>query len=42
MLEDMLDVNDDDSRKLAIDYDKIEQAISGDRNFSIACKLDVR
>ncbi len=42
MLGDMLDVNNDDARKLAIDYDTIEQAISGDRNFSIACKLDVR
>jgi hypothetical protein len=33
MLEDMLDVNDNDARKLAIDHDKIEKALSADRNF---------
>jgi hypothetical protein len=37
MLEDMLVNNaDSDARKLAIDQDKIEQALTGDRNFSIA------
>ena len=40
MLEDMLANNaDSDARKLAIDQDKIEQALTGDRNFSIACEL---
>jgi hypothetical protein len=42
MLEDMLDVNESDARKLAIDHDKIEQALKGDRNFSISCELGVR
>ena len=42
MLEDMLDVNQSDARKLAIDHDKIEQALTGDRNFSISCELGVR
>jgi hypothetical protein len=41
LLEDMLDVNHGDARKLAIDRDKIEQALSADRNFSIACELGV-
>ncbi len=41
MLEDMLDVNESDARKLDIDHDKIEQALTGDRNFSIACELGV-
>ena len=44
MLEDMIDVNESDAslRKLAIDHDKIEQALTGDRNFSISCELGVR
>jgi tRNA U54 and U55 pseudouridine synthase Pus10 len=45
MLEDMLDVNESDARKLAIDHDKIEQALTGDRNLSIisfSCELGVR
>ena len=42
MLEDMLDVNESDARKLAINHDKIEQALTGDRNFSISCELGVR
>ena len=41
MLEDMLDENGD-ARKLAMDQDKIEQALTCDRNFSIACELGVR
>ena len=42
MLEDMLDVNESDARKLALNHDKIEQALTGDRNFSISCELGVR
>jgi hypothetical protein len=42
MLEDMFDVNESDARTLAIDHDKIEQALTGDRNFSIPCELGVR
>jgi hypothetical protein len=42
MLEAMLDVNESDARKLAIDHDKIGQALTGDRNFSISCELGVR
>ena len=42
MLEDMLDVKDGDARKLAMEQDKIEKALSGDRNFSISCELGVR
>jgi hypothetical protein len=42
MLEDMLDNNEGDARKMAIDQEKIQQALSGDRNFSIACELGVR
>ena len=42
MLEDMLDKNEDDARKLVIDQDKIRQALTGDKNFSIACELGVR
>ena len=42
MLEDMLDVNQSDARKLAIDHDKMEQALTGDRNFSISCELGGR
>ncbi len=38
MLEDMLDANDGDARNMAIDHEKIEQALSSDRNFSIACQ----
>ena len=44
MLEDMLDNNEGDARKLAIDQDKMQQALTGDRkfrNFSIACELGV-
>ncbi len=39
--QDMLDNSEGDARKLAIDQDKIQQALTGDRNFSIACKLGV-
>ncbi len=42
MLEDMVDGNDCDSRPLQVDQDKIQVALSGDRNFSIACELGVR
>ncbi len=42
MLEDLLDVHESDARKLAIDHDKIEEALTGDRNFSISCELEVR
>ncbi len=42
MLEDMLDENAGDARKLAMDQDKIEQALTCDRYFSIACELGVR
>ena len=42
MLEDMLDENAGDDRKLAVDQEKIEQALTSDRNFSIACELGVR
>jgi hypothetical protein len=40
MLEDMLD--DSESRPIAMDQAKIEQALNGDRNFSISCELGVR
>ena len=40
MLEDMLD--DSESRPIAMDQAKIEQALYGDRNFSISCELGVR
>ena len=44
MLEDMLDDNEGEDRKLAIDQDKIQQAltVTVDRNFSISCELGVR
>ena len=42
MLEDMLDGNDGESRALEMDQAKIEQALNGDRNFSISCELGVR
>jgi hypothetical protein len=47
MLEDMLDGNEDAagesvSRQVAIDQDKIQQALSSDRNFSVSCELGVR
>ena len=42
MLEDMLDNNEGDARKSVIDQDKMQQALTGDRNFSIACELGVR
>ena len=42
MLEDMLDENAGDDRKLAMDQDKIEQALTCDRNFCIACELGVQ
>ena len=42
MLEDMLDGNDCESRPLELDQAKIEQALNGDRNFSISCELGVR
>jgi hypothetical protein len=42
LLEDMLDENAGDDRKLAVDQEKIEQALTSDRNFSIACELGVR
>ena len=42
MLEDMLDVNESDARILDIDHDKIEQALTGDRNISISCEPGVR
>ncbi len=42
MLEDMLDVNEKSFlRKFVLDHDKMEQALSGDRNFCIACELGV-
>jgi hypothetical protein len=41
MLEDMLDKNEGDARKSVIDQDKMQQALTGDRNFSIACELGV-
>jgi hypothetical protein len=42
MLEDMLDANNCDSRPVELDQTKIEQALNGDRNFSISCELGVR
>jgi hypothetical protein len=36
MLDDMLDVNESDARKLVINHDKIKQALTGDRKFSIS------
>jgi hypothetical protein len=42
VLEDMLDVNESDARKSAIDHDKIRQALIGDRNFRISYELRVR
>ncbi len=47
MLEDMLDGNEpapceSECRQVAIDQDKIQQALSGDRNFSVSCELGVR
>ena len=48
MLEDMLDGNEEAaagesvSRPVAIDYDKMQQALSSDRNFSVSCELGVR
>jgi hypothetical protein len=46
MLEDLLDGNEDAagesvSRQVAIDHDKIQQALSSDRNFSVSCELGV-
>ena len=47
MLEDMLDGNEpaageSESRQVAMDQEKIQQALTGDRNFSIAWELGVR
>jgi hypothetical protein len=47
ILEDMLDGNEpaageSESRQVAMDQEKIQQALTGDRNFSIACELGVR
>ena len=47
MLEDMLDGNEpaageSESRQVAMDQEKIQQALTGDRNFSITCELGVR
>jgi hypothetical protein len=47
MLEDMLDGNEEAagesvSRPVAIDLDKMQQALSSDRNFSVSCELGVR
>jgi hypothetical protein len=42
MLEDMLDAageSESMSRPVAIDHDKMQQDLSSDRNFSIACEL---
>ena len=40
MLEDMID--DSESHPIDMDQAKIEQALKGDRNFSISCELGVR
>ena len=47
MLEDLLDGNEDAggesaSRPVALDRDKMQQALSSDRNFSVSCELGVR
>ena len=47
MLEDMLDGNEEAagesvSRPVTIDLDKMQQALSSDRNFSVSCELGVR
>jgi hypothetical protein len=46
MLEDMLDGNEDAAGEsvswpVAIDHDKMQQALSSDHNFSVACELGV-
>ncbi len=46
MLEDLLDGNEDAasesvSRPVAFDHDKMQQAVSSDRNFSVSCELGV-
>ena len=38
----MLDVKDGDARKLGMEQDKIQLALTSDRNFSIAFELGVR
>ncbi len=42
MLEDMIDDTTSESRQIDMDQAKIEQALKGDRNFSISCELGVR
>ena len=42
LLENIVDVNDSESRRLGLDHARIEQALDGDRNFSISCELGVR
>ena len=42
MLEDMIDDSRAGSRPIDMDQEKIEKALTGDRNFSISCELGVR
>ena len=42
MLEDMIDDSSAGSRPMEMDQEKMEKALTSDRNFSISCELGVR
>ncbi len=42
LLEDMIGPGEAQARQLQLDRTRMEKALTGDRNFSIACELGVR